>query len=123
VLRGGRPRTLRLPVARATEDPPRNLRKLSGIHPLSGASVANLSPAVAEELNFDTVSRGVVIMAVRRGSTAHRLNFRRGDIMLAINGREPSSVATLSRTLAREVGRWRMSIWRDGRTISVVFGS
>ena len=123
VLRGGRVRIFRLDVVTAPENPPRDLSELSGTHPLSGASVANLSPAVAEELELEMMGRGVVVMDVRRGSIAQRLNFRRGDVVLRINRREPRSVDALRGILAEPAEQWRMSIRRDGQTISVVFGT
>ena len=62
-------------------------------------------------------------MEMRRGSTAQRLGFRRGDVVLRINGSEPRSVAGLERLLAARVDRWRVSVLRDGEAVSLVFGT
>ena len=43
------------------EDPPRDARELKGHHPLSGCKVANLSPAVAQELGIDDDTRQGVV--------------------------------------------------------------
>ena len=123
VHRGERQRILRFAVMSAPEVPPRNLAELRGAHPLSGATIANLSPAVAEELKLDAMHSGVVVMTVRPGSTARRLNFRRGDIVLRINAREPGSVEALRALLRTPAARWRMSIRRKGKTLSIVFGA
>jgi S1-C subfamily serine protease len=40
--------------------------------PLLGAKVANLSPAVAEELRLDYSTEGVVVTDVENGSVAQR---------------------------------------------------
>ena len=122
VLRRGRERTLRFDVVAAPEIPPRNVTALSGRHPFSGAAIADLSPALAEELRIEAVERGVVVMEARRGSTARRLGFRRGDVVLKVNGREPRSVARLERLLESAGDRWRVSVLRDGKTLSFVFG-
>ncbi len=72
-----------------------DLTELGGNHPLVGAVVANLSPAVAEEHQLDPFNSGVVILQIRRGSVADRLDFRPGDIVQQVNGGEVSSVAVL----------------------------
>ncbi len=123
ILRGGRAQTLRLSVMSAPEIPPRNLTALTGQHPLSGATVANLSPAVAEELKIEAIPDKAVVIKIPPRSTAARLDFRPGDILLRINGREPRSVAGLRALLSRPAERWHMAIRREGETISVVFGT
>ena len=60
VLRGGTRRKLTVLLIVAPETPPRDARDLAGNHPLGGAKVANLSPAVAEELSI-TETKGVVV--------------------------------------------------------------
>ena len=52
-IRQGKPLTATVPLVAAVEDPPRDTRDLTGRQPLSGAKVANLSPAVAEELGIE----------------------------------------------------------------------
>ncbi len=123
VLRGGRELVLPFDVIAAPEIPPRNVTGLSGRHPFSGADVADLSPALAEELGIEAVDRGVVVMGVRRGGTAQRLGFRAGDVVLRINGREPRSVAGFKELLEASTDRWRVSLMRDGKTVSYVFGA
>ena len=123
VLRQGRERTLRFRVIAPPEIPPRNVTELEGRHPFSGAAMADLSPALAEELGVEGVERGVVVMRMRHGSIARRLGFRRSDVVLRINGSEPRSVAGLKRLLASTVDRWWVSLLRDGQTVSFVFGA
>ena len=123
VLRQGRERRLRFNVLAPPETPPRNVTELGGRHPLSGAAVADLSPALAEELRIEEPERGVVVMRARRGSTARRLGFRRGDVILRINDREPRSVGGLQRLLETAGDRWRVSVLRDGEAHSFVFGA
>ena len=52
-LRGGQSRTAALRLIKAPETTPRASAELEGSSPLQGATVANLSPAVAEELQSD----------------------------------------------------------------------
>lgn len=123
VFRQGRARKLRFDVAAAPEIPPRNVTEFEGRHPFSGAAMADLSPALAEELGIEGLERGVVVMDAGRASTARRLGFRRGDVVLGVNGREPRSVAGLKRLLDSAQDRWRVSVLRDGKAVSFVFGA
>jgi type II secretory ATPase GspE/PulE/Tfp pilus assembly ATPase PilB-like protein len=72
---------------------------------LSGAKVANLSPAVAQELGADDDSRlGVVVIEVEERSPAARLGIRRGDIVVGINEEKIDlRVSTLPATLGEKV--------------------
>lgn len=122
LLRGGETRVARVDQIAAPEDPPRDTRKLQGRHPFSGAQVANLSPALAEELSIDEDSRGVIVLGVERGSTASRLGLRPGDTILEINGNRVGSVNGLARIVERRARRWQLTIGRNGRELNVVVG-
>ena len=84
------------------EVPRRNETLLDGSHPLSGATAANLSPALAEELSAVGVpDAGVIILDLRRGSPAALMRFAPGDIILAINDEKIETVADLELCPAR----------------------
>lgn len=111
-------------VMRATsapEIPPRDARLLSGNHPLSGATIANLSPALAEELELPREWEGIVILAVAPGSTARRLRFRIGDILHAVNGRSFENTLALQNYLKGPASEWTLRFERDGRIRNVDF--
>ncbi len=120
VWRRGRERTLRITLKAPPEDPPREVTELGGPHPLSGATVANMSPALADELGLDTFGPGVFIIGIRRGSPAARLRFRAGDYLLAVNGRDVDSVRRLARTMKKRADQWRITLRRAGKTRDVV---
>jgi serine protease Do len=119
VVRSGAQRTMRLPLEVAPEKPSRDVRNIDGRNPLQGASVANLSPALAEELSLDTVSRGVIVLDIAQRSAAQRLGFRPGDIVLTVNATAVSSTEQLAKLLARAAERWRVSLRRDDRTLTL----
>lgn len=120
VWRRGRVQTLKLSVESPPEDPPREQTELSGRHPLSGAAVANMSPALAEELGLEKIKPGVYVMATRRGGTADRLGFQPGDAVLAINGEAVASVGELKTVLSKPADRWRITLERNGKTLNWV---
>lgn len=101
------------------EDPPRDLRSLSGQHPLSGAKVANLSPAVAEEMGMEGGGAGVVVIEVDRKSNAGRLGLRRGDIIVGINSEKVPTVEALAIKLDSGGGAWRLALKRGGKVFNI----
>ena len=111
-------RTLAVHLEAPPEEPPRDLRTLAGREPLAGAVVGNLSPAFAEELGFDGVPRGVVIVEVKRGSPAGNIGVQPGDLVTQINGKEVADTKQLD-TLLGGANRWRITIKRGGETLTV----
>ncbi len=91
---------------------------LDGKHPLKGAKVANLSPALGEELSISGW-KGVVVLAVKRGSFARELGLKTGDVVARINGLEIDTVAALQVALGTPRDEWEIAILRDGKLQSV----
>jgi S1-C subfamily serine protease len=119
ILRKGQQITTTVALLAPIEDPPRDVRALTGRHPLSGAKVANLSPAVAQELGLDDDSRlGVVVVDVEDRSTAARLGLKRGDIVVGINDEKIDSVAHLVVTLELAGRGWKLAVERGGQVFN-----
>ncbi|MDP6603744.1 MAG: Do family serine endopeptidase [Rhodospirillales bacterium] len=112
--------TLSLSLAPPPEDPPRDVTEIGGRNPFSGATVANMSPALAEELGLDRFGAGVTVLDIRAGSAAARLRLQAGDVIVSVNGEEPGIVDELDAALARPAERWRIAIERDGRVRRLV---
>lgn len=119
VWRDREPVRFRLDMLSAPETPPRDETALVGRHPLTGATIVNLSPAVSEELELGGLWEGVIVTAVSRGQPAHRLGFRPGDIIVAVNGAEVSRVDELESQLGQPGERWSISYSRGGRVRTV----
>ena len=118
VLRRGRELEVALPLERAPELPPRDETRLDGRQPLAGSVVANLSPALAEEIGLERWS-GVIVMHVVRRGVARRLGFRPGDIIRSIEGERVQSVDHLVELVRGPRDRWRIVLERGGRSLSV----
>ena len=116
IWRDGARRTLEVALKPPPEDPPRNTTKLSGDHPFAGATVENLSPAVAEELRIRETS-GVVIRETESYSPARRVGLRPGDIIVDINGRDIERVRNLERAVRAQSRVWRLAVKRGGETL------
>ena len=90
--------------------------------PFSGAKVANLSPALADELQVQNIDSGVVVLDVDNGSYASNLGFQRGDVIQEVNGARIGVTRELDAAAKKPSGAWRIVILRRGQKISAVFG-
>lgn len=120
--RKGEDRRVTLPVRAAPEDPPRNAIDLQGVQPLSGATVANLSPALADELGSERFYRGVVVLSVAPGSNADQIGLQRGDRILSVNGEDVSSSSGLRKQVGRRAQHWQIIVGRGDQRFNLVFG-
>jgi Do/DeqQ family serine protease len=118
VIRAGRPRDLSFTVTLPPEDPPRDTTTLDGRQPLSGATVANLSPALGEEIGFQGPREGVVVLDAPRGSVAARIGVQAGDLILRINDREVTNVRQLKGLVARSQQTWTVTVRRGDQVLN-----
>jgi Do/DeqQ family serine protease len=118
IIRGGKELVFNMKLAAPPEDPPRDPAVLEGRQPLSGAGVANLSPAVADELGLVEWRPGVIVTEVKAGSFAGRF-VRPGDMILSVNGQDVKNVAELKQRIAAGVAS--VSIGREGMVSTVQF--
>jgi Do/DeqQ family serine protease len=122
VLRSGRQIEVLVSLETAPEAP-RDELQIRGRSPFLGAKVVNLSPAVAEELSIDPAINGVVIVDLAEGSPAQGMGFfRRGDVVVSVNGEKIGKTRDLARVTTSRARFWRITILRDGQTLSVAFG-
>lgn len=119
LLRDKAPYSLAIDLVAAPETPPRDEQLLDGRHPFAGAKVANLSPALAEELGLPGQWQGVVMMGVARNSPARRTGFRPGDVILELNGEKIATIEDLKRVLATDPDRYRLTFRRGDKVDTV----
>jgi serine protease Do len=118
--RKGDRRETQVTMVAAPETVSREDTLIKGRNPLAGLVVANLSPAIADELGMPSSADGVVAYKVGQGP-AQRF-FKRGDIILEVNGIAIESVDTLTSVLDANDGYWRISINRGGRILTLSIG-
>ncbi|MDP3407926.1 Do family serine endopeptidase [Bosea sp. (in: a-proteobacteria)] len=121
VLRGGKRVVLPVKLVPAPELRPREPVTLAGRTPLSGITVMNLSPALAEELAIDAGTEGVVVAAIEEGSTAARVGFQKGDIIQALNGERMVNSRDVETALKERKRAWEVTISRGGQSVTSVF--
>jgi Do/DeqQ family serine protease len=121
MLRQGRETTATVALQTAPETP-REEVIIRSRSPFLGAKVANLSPALADELRLDATSAGVVIVDVAAGSPAQNIGFQRGDVVVSVNNEAIARTGDLERITKTPTRLWRITLMRGGQQISVVFG-
>jgi len=120
VLRDGTEREIEIRLTPPPEDPPRDTTNITGANPLSGATLANLNPALVEEIGLGPVAGGVVVLRIDGGSIAQHLQIQPGDILLAVNDHKVASVSEAKRLLAADARGWRVTLSRGGQTLSLM---
>jgi S1-C subfamily serine protease len=120
ILRGGHEQTVAVALQSAPQTP-RDEIVIRSRSPFSGVKIANLSPALVEELQLQNVEAGVAIVDVDSGSYASNLGFQRGDVIEEVNGERISKTRDLERLTSTPNRSWRITIVRGGQKISAVF--
>jgi Do/DeqQ family serine protease len=122
LIRQGQPAKVTLALIAAPETVPRNLTQLAGANPFAGATVANLSPALAEEISLDEVA-GVVVVETEAYSTARRIGLRPGDVIVRLNDEDVTSVKQFVDLLNRPGRGWDLTIRRGGDDLRTILRS
>nr|WP_245416306.1 Do family serine endopeptidase [Microvirga sp. 17 mud 1-3] len=122
VLRDGKKTTVQVRLAPPPETPPRDAVRIRSRSPLSGATLVNISPAVAEELQIDMSDDGVAIADLDEQSVAASVGFKKGDQIVAVNGERIASTREVERAFSRSGGYWEITINRGGRVFTTVLG-
>jgi serine protease Do len=109
-----------LKMVAAPETVAREQTEITGKNPFSGMVVANLSPAVADELNLQSDASGVVILDVKDGAAARFV--QKGDIVREVNGQKIDTVSNLNTVINQSPRRWVIGFERAGQMIYLRLG-
>jgi S1-C subfamily serine protease len=121
VQRGVKAIKLTVPLETAP-DTDRNEIVLTTRSPFQGAKVANISPAVADELHLDADTEGVVVTDLADGGMAANVGFQKGDIILAVNNQKIAKTTDLEKATRESARFWRITVVRGGQRINVTLG-
>jgi len=121
VKRGGSDIQLKVTVAAPAAVPPEDKRVITGANPLAGATVVNLSPAVAQAQGVDPFLQGVLVTVLSPGF-AQSVGLRPGDIIRQVNGEAVTTTADLAARLAIPSRGWTVAIQRGDQVITARFG-
>ncbi len=115
ILSRGESEATELTLMAAPETVPANKTELPRRSAMGGALVANLSPAIAQQIKVATDKEGVIVLNVQRGSPAAANRFSPGDILREINEVPIARVADIAPLLDEDRRRWIFVIERQGR--------
>ena len=104
----------------APETVAREQTEITGKNPFAGLVVANLSPAVADEVNLPSSVSGVVILQVKDGPAAQWM--QKGDILREVNGMKIDKVSSLNTIINQSPRRWVIGFERQGQLIYLRLG-
>jgi S1-C subfamily serine protease len=121
IVRNGKEATVKVALETAPETP-RDELVIQSRSPFMGMKVANISPALADELRIGDLTEGVVVLEVAGGSLAQSLGFQKGDVIAAVNNEKIARTRDLERVAKDSTRRWAITLVRGGQTISVQFG-
>lgn len=122
IARAGQKQNITFKLIAPPEDPPREETRIKGNNPLSGAVVANLSPAVSEEVGLRNAARGVVVLKLAEDAVASNLGLQPGDIIQSVNGHEIKSVKDAQEAVQKQARGWRINIRRGDNDIRLMVG-
>jgi Do/DeqQ family serine protease len=122
VNRSGEEKRLSLKIEAAPDLPARQKTTLAGRQPFSGATVANLNPALADELRTDYTDPTVVVLEVGNNTIAARVGVQPGDRIVELNGVGIESVDTLTREVQKPAGSWTIALNRNGQILKTTVG-
>ena len=122
VRREGKQVNVPLQLTAAPEKPPRDLVKIRGASPFSGASVVNISPATIEDYSIANAHEGVAVIDTEEGSAAAMVGFQKGDVVMSLNGDKIATTRDLERAATQKPYVWKLMINRGGQVITSVIG-
>ena len=123
VVRDGKTRTITIDLIAPPEEPLRRETIIKGRNPARGVTLANISPAVLDELGLPSDTReGVIVITVEPGTTAVRVGFVPGDIIVNVNGRGIKTVRDAVEAFGQTSRQWRLIVRRGNRDITMVLG-
>ncbi len=119
---GSEDRTVSVRIDAPPQSPAPDLQTISGRNPFEGATVVNLSPAVAAQNGVDPFAgQGVLIASIAPGGVAQRIGLKPGDFIRQVNGQQVGSTRALTVLLAQPARAWSITIEREGRLITANF--
>jgi Do/DeqQ family serine protease len=121
IVRSGKEMTLKIALETAPETP-RDEIVIRSRSPFMGMKIANISPALADELRISESLEGVVVVEVADGSLARNLGFQKGDVIAAVNNEKISRTRDLDRIARESTRRWAITLVRGGQTLTVQLG-
>ncbi|MFV0430614.1 MAG: trypsin-like peptidase domain-containing protein [Alphaproteobacteria bacterium] len=102
----------------APGNPPRNPVTVKSDGLFEGVTFINRSPRVSQQMRLPLGKKGIVISELSKNSLAAQMGFRKGDILIALNGQEFQNTDDIKKIDMRRGNRWMIKFERDGHLMS-----
>lgn len=89
--------------------------------PFRGATFVDVSPATARQFGIDAGAYGAVVASCRTDGFAMCGNFRRGDVIVVIDGAPVRSIQDLSKVANKVSPHWTVTFIRGGERVTSTF--
>lgn len=122
INRKGKPQSVFVNAVAAPETKSPDPVTITGRGVLAGITVANLSPALAEDLGVDVTGEGVIIMSVRPNSNADELGLRVGDVLVSIDSKAVNESRDIQPLAQPRNYYWALEIKREGQLLRTRVG-
>ncbi len=122
IQRDNKEQAIQISLQAPPEAPARQPTVLAGQQPFSGTEVANLNPALAEELGREYDQPGVIILQIAGNSIAGRLGLRPGDVIVSVNAAPIRAVSDLQRIVDAPTRAWDVALNRNGQILKFQVG-
>lgn len=120
ILQNGQKNEITIKLVPPPEVPAREETQIKGANPLSGTTIANLSPAVSEEYGLrGSGESGVVITSIAAGAVASRMGLEKGDVILKINNRDMRNVRDVAAIVDTPSRGWIVVFRRNGEVAKI----
>ncbi|HEY1720229.1 MAG TPA: DegQ family serine endoprotease [Magnetospirillaceae bacterium] len=122
LIRAGQPVNVQATLTAPPDVPPRQITEIKGQVPFAGATVANLNPALQEELDIPGNEHGVIVTAVKPEGIAARMGIQPGDRVVRINDEAIKSVDEMMHAVNADREQWQLAINRNGQVMTMTLG-
>ncbi len=122
VERGGKTIVVPVRLVSAPEVPAREPIKVKNRSFFDGATVVNLSPAVAEEMSIGSVKEGVVVTDVDPRSNAAEIGLEKGDVIMSLDGGRITSTKQFEKATSGNHTYFRLTLARGGQVVQTEIG-
>lgn len=89
--------------------------------PFRGATLVDVSPAIARQFGIDPGAAGAVVASCRTDGFAMCGNFRRGDVIVEVDGTPVRNIQDLSKVANKVSPRWAITFIRGGERVTSMF--
>jgi Do/DeqQ family serine protease len=117
LVRDGRRMNVEVVLKAAPSGGRNDVRDVTGANPFDGARLASLGPSLADELGIADQESGVVVLGVRQGSTAARVGFRPGDVIVQVGRANIDTLADLETAVRERQRMWQVVFKRGGQLV------